>query len=131
MSGKQMNDPTLDALFAEAREARPVPDADLMARILGDAAELAPQAASPMPVRARRGPLARLVDWLGEAIPGGAATAASLSTCALAGVLVGYTGLGDVPLMAGTDLFASGTAISYDGGLLGEELSYLSTEGEI
>ena len=126
MTRETPTDPLLDSLFADARAARPQPDAALMARILGDAADLVPVSApAPAP---RPTPWSRMTAALDRLLPGGMAGAASLSTCALGGLLIGYAGLGDLPLMAGASLFGEPQAVVFDAGALGDEAAYLGLE---
>jgi len=122
----QPMEPVLDDLFMAARAARPVPDADLMARILGDAADLtavttpAPTPRASMWHRLRRG--------IADLVPGGMPGVASLTTCALGGVLIGYAGLGDLPLLAGLELIQGQGVVTLDSGVFDEDIYYLSTE---
>ena len=119
-------DPILDDMFASARAARPQPDADLMARILGDAADLVP---TTQPVsRPSLSFWDRLRAIIEDSVPGGFAGIASLTTCALGGILIGYAGLGDLPLLAGVELLEGQSVVTFDSGLLNEDIGYLSTE---
>lgn len=119
-------DPMLDDMFAAARTARPEPDAALMARILGDAAELTPIPAPPPVLRPSL--WSRIREIIADQVPGGMPGIASLTTCALGGILIGYAGLGDLPLMAGTELLAGQSVRTYDVGDIGDDVSYLLTE---
>ncbi|MGP3724126.1 dihydroorotate dehydrogenase [Cereibacter sphaeroides] len=112
-----MRDRDLDDLFAEARREAPMPSADLMARILADAA-----AERPAPAPARSAPRRRLSPWL-LALFGGGGVFAGLATATLAGVWIGMAQpapvaealwggtagdpLESVDLLPGYDLFAS------------------------
>lgn len=84
-----LNDDELEALFAEARAAAPVPDEALAARILADADRvLAERAIRPAPRRPRRtAPLGILLATLG-----GWRAIAGLATATIAGVWLGFAG---------------------------------------
>jgi hypothetical protein len=103
----------LAPLFAAARAARPVPSADLTARVLADA-----RALQPTPAAARR-PLAGLRQALAEmfASLGGAGAVAGLGTAAVAGVLIGYAS------PAASDWISNALAPA------GSSIELLSTEG--
>ncbi len=78
---RPLSDAELDGLFAASRRAAPAPSDDLMARVLGDAAEAAAPAAVPAPRRAgRRGLLAQIGGW---------PAAAGLAAAAVAGLAIG------------------------------------------
>ncbi|WP_145104018.1 dihydroorotate dehydrogenase [Cereibacter sediminicola] len=112
-----MRDSDLDDLFAEARRESPAPSADLMMRILADAAAEMP--VRPAPVRAvpRRPERSRLL-----ALFGGGGLFAGLATATLVGVWIGVAQppvaealwigtaggqLESVDLVPGYELFAS------------------------
>lgn len=88
MSSDNKDRDPLDALFAQAREAAPLPDVDFMARLVAEAERLqpAPKAPAPAPRPARKtGLIARFAALLG-----GAAAVAGLGTAAMAGLVIGY-----------------------------------------
>lgn len=111
-----MRDTDLDDLFAEARRDTPGPSADLMARILADAA-----AGMPRPVCATPTPAPRRAWRL--ALVGGGGLFAGLATATIAGVWIGVAQpapvaealwrgeaadtLDSVELVPGYELFAS------------------------
>lgn len=86
------HDPETEALevfFKAARAAEAPPDAALLSRILGDAAEVS-AAARPAPTPAPARPAPR---WGGvAALLGGWRGGAALTACALIGLLIGATG---------------------------------------
>lgn len=116
MGKSEMRDTDLDDLFAEARREAPVPSADLIARILSDAA-----AAQPDPHRPRPAPRRRPNRTL--ALFGGGGLFAGLATATIAGVWIGVAQpapvaealwrgaaaepLDSVELVPGYELFAS------------------------
>lgn len=115
------DDKDLDLLFATARENRPAPSGDLMARVLADAYEVQPVAApESRPAAQRQGGLKALFETMSQAF-GGKGALAGLGTAALAGVWLGYSGpsgldwltnalafgTSDVEMIAADDLFLS------------------------
>lgn len=93
--GNEMNrdDDLLEEAFTEARRAAPLPSAALMARVLGDAEAAMPRPA-PAPAAAGRGtPRHGLVRLLAGSGTWGAF--GGLATAAVAGLWVGYAGLGE------------------------------------
>ncbi|MCY4336735.1 MAG: hypothetical protein OXC60_18935 [Litoreibacter sp.] len=73
----------LDALFAEAKAARPVVDERLTVRIIEDAAVVQP--APVVVARPSQGPLARLLELLG-----GWPAVGGLVTAAATGIYIGF-----------------------------------------
>lgn len=116
----------LNALFEEAREAAPVPSADLLARIAADAA--AEQAAFAAPAPASRRPWWRVI--FSEI--GGLPAMGGLAASACAGVYLGFANpdLGGVlwdPTLE-TDLSAAGDALLSDP-LLGDFIALTEADG--
>jgi hypothetical protein len=74
----------LDDLLAEARELRPEPGPDLMARILADAGHITAEREPPQPVSASPGAWR---EWLG--LLGGWPTVGGLVASTLAGLWIG------------------------------------------
>ncbi len=127
------DDKDLDLIFAAARASRPVPTADLLARVLTDAYAAQPEPpalrnpaprnpAPRNPVRNNRAPQNRLRQAFAAFVQGlgGKGALAGLGTAAIAGVWLGYSGttgldwltsallsgsLGDVEMIAADDLF--------------------------
>ncbi|MGP3697507.1 dihydroorotate dehydrogenase [Rhodobacter sp. NSM] len=113
-----MRESDLEDLFAEARRGAPVPSADLMTRILADAAAEMPAPVPVAPVPAPRGGRRWRV-----ALFGGGGLFAGLATATLAGIWIGVAqpapvaealwggSAGDqlesVDLVPGYELFAS------------------------
>lgn len=92
MAMTDRDDMELDHLFAEARDLRPAPGADLMARILADAEAVAMERAAPVP-------LARIawLDWV-RAL-GGWPAVGGLVASTVAGLWIGVAppaGLSDL-----------------------------------
>lgn len=79
-------DEALDALLAEARALRPVPSADLMARLLADAERARPRP-RPRPAAAPRRARGPWRDWI--AALGGWPAMGGLAAAAAAGVWIG------------------------------------------
>lgn len=117
-----MDDKDLDQFFAAARESRPVPSTDLMARVLADAyeAQAIPEAAARS-LAPKQGWLGGIFAELSQAL-GGKGSLAGLGTAVVAGVWLGYSdpsgldwltsaflsdGLSDVEMIYGDDLFLS------------------------
>ncbi|MEO1539644.1 MAG: hypothetical protein AAFU59_04630 [Pseudomonadota bacterium] len=99
----------LSAFFDAARRARPEPSADLMSRILADAAAEAPiehEAIAAQPKRS--GGRWRLRDLMRIGWQAGASAAA----CMVAGMWIGYAGPDFVPALSDATL---GTAYTFDG----------------
>ncbi|WP_118135379.1 hypothetical protein [Oceanicella sp. SM1341] len=93
-------DEMLEALFAEARAAEPGPSEAFLARVLGDAADVAAERAAPArpPAPAPRG---SLVTRLAGAF-GGWRAVAGLAACAAVGFWVGFAGpdaVTDLPVL--------------------------------
>jgi hypothetical protein len=117
------DDKDLDLIFAAARAGRPVPTADLLARVLTDAYAAQPEPPAPgYPARNTRAPQNRLRQAFASFVQGlgGKGALAGLGTAAIAGVWLGYSGttgldwltsallsgsLGDVEMIAADDLF--------------------------
>ncbi|QPH53373.1 hypothetical protein [Pontivivens ytuae] len=108
----------LEAFFAAGRAARPVPDDALMACILGDAAELTPQAA-PAP-RPRRSAWSRF-----NGLFGGVAGLATVAASALVGLMIGYAGADDLTLLTRDPEW------SIDLGYAETEADYLDLESDV
>lgn len=91
----------LDALFAQARAERPEPGADLLARVMADAAGALPRTrpAAPQPWR-------RALRGIAAAF-GGSAPLAGMASAAVAGLWIGFSApeplLGLVPLWQESD----------------------------
>ena len=96
------NDDMLDDLFATARQAAPAPSADLMARVLADAAAVQPQPATT--TAAVPGLWSRMLDAIG-----GWPAVSGLAAATVAGIWVGVA-----PPSAVEDMTAS---------LIGDEVS--------
>jgi hypothetical protein len=117
-----MDDKDLDQFFASARESRPVPSTDLMARVLTDAYEAQPTPVAPArSVAPPPSGVLRMFADLAQAL-GGKGALAGLGTAAIAGVWLGYSGpsgldwltsallsggISDVEMIAVDDLFLS------------------------
>lgn len=87
----ELTDQTLDALFAEARDAAPVPSGDLLARIMADAeGEIATRAAGEQAQREAMRPRSRhpLIVAMVAAL-GGWRSVAGLATAGVAGLAIG------------------------------------------
>ena len=92
----------LDAMFEAAKSHEPGPSADLLGRILADAAEQAPSPADAVPAAQ---PAPGILDQLGQMF-GGWRGAAALTASAMLGLWIGYadpTGLQSDTL--GMDVF--------------------------
>lgn len=112
-----VSDAALERLFAEAREATPLPPASLLARIEADAARMQPRSVA---VPAQPPKWVRAFDWLSRlAMPG------SLATAALVGLWIGVS-FGDQAGVYGTAMLDGtlGLQVAYDypalAGLIGE-----------
>ena len=114
-----MNDKDLDRLFALGRSADRDPSADLMARILQDAAEYQPRAAQAFTPRPAAAPSLLLRLWRGltAGIAGGPVLA-SLGALAIAAVFLGYSATAGMSegLLAETlmGLEAAGSTTGYE-----------------
>lgn len=115
-----MDEKELDQIFATARESRPTPSADLMARVLADAFDTQPAPTAPT-LQSAPSQNSVLQSLLGlvQAL-GGKGGLAGLCTAAIAGVWIGYSGTSgldwltnaflangssDVEMIAADDLF--------------------------
>ncbi|WP_146065156.1 dihydroorotate dehydrogenase [Albidovulum inexpectatum] len=104
MAERDMNDTALEELFTQARTAAPEPSPDLMARVMEDAARLAPRTAM---AEARAGygvvqqsRLSRVIGWIKDAL-GGWQGIGGLATATLAGFWIGYAGLAGTATLSG------------------------------
>nr|WP_319247053.1 hypothetical protein [uncultured Celeribacter sp.] len=103
------DDLALEALFAEAREAAPIPSGDLLARIMADAeterAARFGEKQPPQPAPSRHPVIAAMVAALG-----GWRSVAGLATAGVAGLAIGLGAPGAVATLATSgDLAASST----------------------
>lgn len=105
---RELDDRHLDGLFAAARATAPTPSADLMGRVLADAAAVMEEFSAPMRNSARSAPTglaARILDALG-----GGPALAGLVAAAVAGVAIGAV--------------SPETVWTLSGGALGGEIGY-------
>lgn len=86
MTDRTEDDALLEDFFVAARARPPQPSAGLMARIVADAAALAPKPPAPAP-RRRTGGGWRIGDFFG-----GWSAMGGLATAAVAGVWIGFAG---------------------------------------
>lgn len=85
MEAGAMGKDDLDDLFAAMRAKAPVPSADLIARVLADAAALQPQPVTVARPAGRRGLFAAVA-----ALFGGGPVLAGMGSAAVAGLLLGF-----------------------------------------
>lgn len=85
MEAGAMGNDDLDDLFAVMRAERPEPSADLIARVLADAAAFQPQPATLARPPVRRGLFAAVA-----ALFGGGPVLAGMGSAAVAGLLLGF-----------------------------------------
>lgn len=106
-------EPDLDDLFAAARDADPTPSANLMTRILTDAAALQPR---PAVVATRLQPvdLPTTEGWFDRiaAVFGGGGALAGMSLAAVAGVFLGLAQ--PAPIVALTSMLADASVETVD-----------------
>lgn len=104
MTDHKDDDAFLGTYFADARAAAPGPDADLVARVLADAASAHPAAAhAPTPI----GLWARLAGMFNPV--GGFAGASVVAASALLGITIGYGGPDAVLTLPGIGDLAGGS----------------------
>ncbi len=118
MGERPEHDDNLEAFFAAGRAARPVPDNELMARILGDAADLA---LPPAPVHRRRSSAWQRITGMF----GGVAGLATVAASAAVGLMIGYVGADDLALLTGTSDW------SIDLGYAETDAGYLDLESDV